>query len=187
MAVAKVATTAPVLAVSSRGSRCGSAGAFRNDGSAHPASTAKGSSELKSVESPPKSDVSCAVSQKNRQPATNVQTGQRHPLISATQSPPAQTTSHSTTMMLNPPPIDPAILPTPRDNHASQWGGEILVMNDVIAVRALELPPCQNSVEGNSCSSAPRATMTAMTRNVTSENHRRKVSGLRNSHTPTTA
>src|SRR5664280_1445384 len=100
--------TAPVLVVSSRGSRRARIGASRNDGDAHHVSTANGRRELRSVDRPPKREVSSDVSQKKRHPATSAQTGHRHPFVAANQSPPAQAISHRTTMTLNPPPIDPA-------------------------------------------------------------------------------
>jgi len=89
-----------------------------------------------------------------RQPATKAHTANATLLLREPESA-AQVASHRTTTTLNP-------------RHRSGYGADfsrqprqpvgwaILVMYDVIAVSALVLPPCQNSVDGNSCNSARR-------------------------------
>src|ERR1039458_10083229 len=120
MAAAKVATTAPALLVTSRGSRCSLGPRSRSFGEAQRASTAKGMSEFTSVASPPKSEVSSDTNQKKTQPTARVHAGQLQRRLIDIHSPTAHPRSHMITTRLKPPPIDAASEPTRRTNQANQ-------------------------------------------------------------------
>ena len=68
------------------------------------------------------------------------------------------------TMTLNPPPRVPARSPACRTIHVRACGWAVTVIERVMAVRALLLPPCQNSADGRHCKTAATSSTIAMKR-----------------------
>src|ERR1035437_7342937 len=90
ISTAKVATTAPILLVTSARMNRSRRGNRRSRGEAHHASTAMGTIELTSVARPPKRAVSWATTQRTRQPITRIRTGHCHLVLTDRHSPKEQ-------------------------------------------------------------------------------------------------
>src|ERR1035437_802949 len=170
IATAKVATTAPMLLVTSARMKRSRRGNRRSRGEAHHASAAMGTIELTSVARPPKRAVSWATTQRTRQPMTRVRTGHCHVVFTDRHSPKEQIINQRITITLNPPPVRDETEPTRCSSHAKLCGWGMVAIVDAICVRALPLPPCQKPAAGSDCKTAPAAKISANRRNVNVEN-----------------
>src|SRR5664280_2989659 len=117
IATANVATTAPILLVTSARKNRSRRGSRRSRGEAHHASAAMGTSELTSVARPPKKAMSWATTQSRRQPETSARTGHCHLVLTDHHRPKAQVKRQRITITLNPPPKRDEIEPARCSSH----------------------------------------------------------------------